>query len=82
MNIQARKEALIEWVRSLDDLTILSQLEEIVKSQSPDDWWDNLPQRVQEDIWEGNKDIKEGRVISHEEALATVRRRLGISHDL
>ncbi len=78
MNIQTRRENLIEWMAGLNDLTLIARLEEIARSHQPQvDQWDQLPKEVQEGIQKGHQDYLDGRVIPHEEAMARVKKKVG-----
>ncbi len=63
------KTELIEWLKKLDDET-LSYLKVIKDNQSEtSDWWDSLSEKHKKGIEQGLKDIKEGRVVPHEEVM-------------
>lgn len=69
MNIQAEKLDLIEWITKLNDVSILKKLNELkFQYSNSKDWWDTLEKEEIESIERGLKDLKEGRVHSHETA--------------
>lgn len=64
------KTELIEWLKKLDDDETLSYLKVIKDNQSERfDWWDSLSEKHKRGIELGLKDIKEGRVVPHEEVM-------------
>ena len=77
MNIQARRESLMQWVASLNDPNLIAQLEEIARSHQESEEWNSLPQEVQEGIQRGRQDYLEGRVTPHEEAMERIRKKVG-----
>lgn len=67
MNIQAEKLELIEWIAKLNDVSILKKLHELkFKYHNSKDWWGTLKKEEIKSIERGLKDLKEGRVHSHE----------------
>lgn len=72
LNIQNKKLELIRWLSTIDDLTIINKIIDIKKEKS--DWWDEISEAEKKLIEEGEKDIEEGRVISHEDFLKSYGR--------
>jgi hypothetical protein len=69
MNIQTEKLGLIEWISKLNDTSIIEKLKSIKEDYSKSrDWWDSLNQEELESIERGLKDLKDGKVHSHENA--------------
>ncbi len=58
MDLKATRSFLIEWLKQLQDQTLLAELEVIAKSQSEGDWWEELPDTVKESIQKGNQDFE------------------------
>ena len=68
MDIAAEKLKLIEWIKHIQDESLLDHLIFIKNEFTRDkDWWDELSDREKQDIEEGLKDIEAGRTIAHEE---------------
>lgn len=67
MNIQNEKLKLIEWIASLQDDSIIERIKLLKMQHSPKDWWDEISDEEKAAIEEGLKDIREGRVVPHEE---------------
>jgi hypothetical protein len=69
MNIQTEKLGLIEWISKLNDTSIIEKLKSIKEDYSRSkDWWDSLNREELESIEKGLKDLKDGKVHSHETA--------------
>ena len=69
MNIQTEKLGLIEWISKLNDTSIIEKLRSIKEDYSRSkDWWDSLNKEELESIERGLKDLKDGKVHSHETA--------------
>lgn len=69
MDIKDEKLGLIEWISGLKDKKTIGKLKKIQEEQCiSEDWWDSLKDKELESIKRGLKDIKAGRVHSHETA--------------
>ena len=67
MNIQAEKLSLIEWILKLQNKSVIAKLRRIQEEHiNSEDWWNELSKEEKESIERGLKDIKEGRIHSHE----------------
>ena len=78
MDVQNTRTFLIEWLKQLQDQSMLSELAIIAKSHSEGDWWEELPNAVKESIERGNQDYLNGNVISNEEAQKRFAQRFGL----
>lgn len=67
LEIQTKKLELIHWLSSINDLSIIDKISEIKKEEKT--WWDDISEAEKKMIEEGENDIKEGKVISHEDFL-------------
>lgn len=67
MDIQARKQKLIEWILQVGDSDILSRLEAI--SHSDQNWWDTLPANERASIERGLNQANNGQLKSHDEVM-------------
>ena len=69
MNIQTEKLGLIEWLSTLNDISIIEKLKSIKEDYSKSkDWWDTLNKEEIESIDRGLKDLDNGKIHSHETA--------------
>jgi predicted transcriptional regulator len=77
MNIHFEKLSLIGWITGLTDLAIIEKLKKI-QAENPlsSDGWDELSTYEKESIEKGMKDIREGRVNSHETVRKTYEKYL------
>ncbi|HSW53979.1 MAG TPA: hypothetical protein VLH59_02715 [Ignavibacteriaceae bacterium] len=67
MNIESEKLKLIEWIKSVQDDSIIAKIKFLKDHQSQKDWWDEISEEEKEAIEEGLKDIAEGNVVPHEQ---------------
>ena len=68
MNAAELKNDLIRVIVNSDDVAFLRQVKDFFKKhQATTDWWDEISDYGKEMIEAGAKDIKTGRVVSHEE---------------
>ncbi len=77
MDIQALKLDLVEKIIHTEKTSILFKIKDLLQSEKADDWWDSLPVEVQESIFEGLQDIKEGKVLSHDEVMMEAKQKYG-----
>ena len=67
MNIQSEKLGLIEWLSTLNDISIIEKLKSIKEDYSKSkDWWDTLNKEELESIKRGLKDLEEAKLHPHE----------------
>ncbi|RIJ50438.1 hypothetical protein D1614_00405 [Maribellus luteus] len=75
MGYDAVKLELIEWLAKLNDEETIAYLKIVKDSRDKnDDWWKDLSVEQKESIERGIRDVKEGRVFSHEE----IQRKYGL----
>jgi hypothetical protein len=71
-DLQVRKLTLIEYLARLDDITAIKEIEAILKKRRVANYEKSLKPMTAADllrrIQQSEKDVKEGRVISHSEA--------------
>ncbi|MCG2779961.1 MAG: hypothetical protein L6264_03360 [Weeksellaceae bacterium] len=65
LSIQNKKLELIQWLSTVEDLSVINKIFEIKKEKS--DWWDELSEAEKESIEKGLKDLDEGKTVSHSE---------------
>ncbi len=67
MNIQTEKLGLIEWIISLNDLTVIEKIKNIHDDYSKSvDWWNEISIDDKESIVRGLADISNNKVHNHE----------------
>jgi hypothetical protein len=69
MNLQAKKYQLIERIMNIDNVKIIDNLFQISLVDSDSNWENNLSHTEKKSIEKGLKDLKEGRVTSHEDVM-------------
>lgn len=75
MGLKAIKLELIDWLSGLEDQDIIEYLKLVKEShEAGNDWWEELTEVQKKGIEKGLNDVKEGRIVSHEE----VRKKYGI----
>lgn len=65
LKIQNTKLELIQWLSSLENISLINKIYEIKEADS--DWWNDISDAEKESIELGLKDIEEGNVVSHSE---------------
>jgi hypothetical protein len=74
MGLEAIKLELIAWLTKLEDQDTIEYLKVVKDSQeTQDDWWEELTDVQRKGIEKGMKDIKEGKIVSHDQ----VRKKYG-----
>jgi len=77
MDIQALKLDLVEKIVQTEKTSILFKIKELLQNEKTSDWWENLPIEVQESIFEGLEDIKEGKVFTHDQIISEAKQKYG-----
>jgi hypothetical protein len=78
MNASERKYKIIEQLLKVEEEATLYQIESILNKESDDDW-DNLPQELQELLEIGIKQCEEGKLTSHEEFMAEIKKKYNLA---
>lgn len=73
MNIETRKINLINWISTIQEESVLNEVEKIQKSSI--DWWDNIKAEDQRAIDEGLSQLDSGDFISRDEFRNKVKSR-------
>lgn len=66
--LEHRKIQLIAMITQLDDSDILDSIENLLL-ESKKDWWDTISEAEKKAIDQGLDDLRNGRVISHEQVM-------------
>ncbi len=78
MDIQSLKLDLISKIISIEKPALLIEIKKILQKESKSDWWDKLPEEVQESILEGMDDVQKGNVFSHEHIMQESKQKYGL----
>lgn len=66
-NIQSKKIELIQWLSTIEDLSVINKLID-VKKQENKDWWNAASEAEKQSIEKGLRDADTGKVNSHSKA--------------
>jgi myo-inositol catabolism protein IolC len=77
MDIQALKIDLVQKILHTQDTALLSIISNIFQKEVEKDWWDQLPQEVQDSILEGVQDIEKGKVFTHDQVIQEAKQKYG-----
>lgn len=66
--LEHRKIQLIAMITQLDDSDVLDSIENLLL-ESKKDWWDTISEAEKKAIDQGLDDLRNGRVISHEQVM-------------
>ncbi len=70
MGYETIKLELIEWLTKLQDTNTIEYLKIVKDSRvSGNDWWNDLTEDQKTAIERGIEEIKEGKVVAHEEVV-------------
>ncbi|RMA56300.1 hypothetical protein [Ulvibacter antarcticus] len=67
VNIQDKKIELIQWLSTLNDISIIEKLMKL-RDREKTDWWNEISTLEIESIEKGLKDADQGKLKSHSEA--------------
>ena len=67
LNIQNRKLELIQWLSSLNDISVLEKTTAIRKEETKD-WWQSISETEKQSIDKGLQDAENGKLIDHAKA--------------
>ena len=65
-NIETKKLALIQWLTSLNDVSMIDKLLEL-KNKESKDWWDETSDEEKESIEKGLEDANSRKLKPHSE---------------
>ena len=69
LNIQNKKIELIQWLSTVEDLSVLDKVIELRKQESKD-WYNSVDQLEKDSIEKGLKDAELGKLNPHSKARA------------
>ena len=73
MDLQAEKLKLVQAVLNINDVSLIKEVEDLLKSRNHD-WFDDLSEDQQQSVIRGLEQADRGETIPHKEAIA----RLGL----
>ena len=78
MDIQTLKLDLVSKIMNIEKPALLIEINKIHQKEFKTDWWDKLPEEVQESILEGMDDVQKGNVFSHEHIIRETKQKYGL----
>ena len=67
LNIQSKKIELIQWLSTIEDLSVLNKIIDL-KKQENKDWWNSISEDEKQSIEKGLQDAEAGKLNSHSKA--------------
>ena len=67
-NIETKKLALIQWLTSLNDVSMIDKILEL-KNKESKDWWNEISDEEKESIEKGLSDAESGKLTPHSEII-------------
>ncbi len=77
MDIQALKLDLVAKILKTEKSSILIDIEKLFAKENDQDWWDQLPEEVQQSILEGVDDVSHGKTYSHDQVVREAKQKYG-----
>jgi len=77
MDIQTLKLNLVSKIIDIEKTSLLIEINKMLQKETKTDWWDKLPEEVQESIMEGMGDIQKGDVFTHEQVIQEAKQKYG-----
>ncbi|HMR87233.1 MAG TPA: hypothetical protein PKD51_03725 [Saprospiraceae bacterium] len=67
LDILNQKLELIQWISSIDDVSVIEKIEDIRKNETVD-WWNTISENEKNSIMKGLTDANEGKLNPHVKA--------------
>lgn len=67
INIETKKLALIQWLTSLNDVSMIDKIMELKEEKK--DWWNEISDEEKESIEKGLSDAESGKLTPHSEII-------------
>jgi len=67
LNIQSKKLELIQWLSTIEDLSVLNKIIDL-KKQENKDWWNFISDDEKNSVEKGLQDADAGKLVSHSKA--------------
>jgi hypothetical protein len=79
MDLQSEKIELVKLLLETESRDVLNEIKAIFKKQG-NDFYDDLPQHVKDDIEAGLKDVEAGNVYDHNWVMQDVKTKYGLNN--
>lgn len=73
MNVQTKKLELVQLILNTDRPALLDKVSQLLKQEKEGDWWEEIPETVQESIDIALKQADNGELIPHQEVMKEAR---------
>jgi predicted transcriptional regulator len=77
MDIQALKIELAQKILESNRADLLQKIDQLFKTESNNDWWEELPVEIQDSIILGLREAETGDLLTHEQVVTEARERYG-----
>lgn len=77
MDIQALKIELAQKILESNRADLLQKIDQLFKTESNNDWWEELPAEIQDSIILGLKEAETGDLLTHEQVVTEAREKYG-----
>jgi len=67
LNIQSKKLELIQWLSTIEDLSVINKIIDL-KKQENKDWWNSISENEKQSIEIGFQDAESGKLNPHSKA--------------
>lgn len=67
LNIQSKKLELIQWLSTIEDLSVINKIIDL-KKQENKDWWNSISENEKQSIEMGFQDVESGKLNPHSKA--------------
>jgi len=78
MNIREKKLEIVQLVLNTNKTTLLNKIEEILKKNATNDWWDEISDEEKKAIEQGLAEADRGEFIPHEEVMKQVKEKYNL----
>jgi hypothetical protein len=77
MDIQALKIELVQKILKSNRPSVLQKIDQIFRGEDTDDWWNELPQEIQDTIEDALKEAESDKLLTHEQVVQETRAKYG-----
>lgn len=77
MDLQSEKIELVKLLLETESREVINEIKAVFKRQG-NDFYDDLPQHVKDDIEEGLKEVEEGKFYEHDWVMQEARAKYGL----
>jgi len=67
INIKSKKIELIQWLSTIEDLSVINKIIDL-KKQENKDWWNSISENEKRSVEKGLQDAEAGKLNSHSKA--------------